>query len=863
MRNRPTSAYSGLTVILNHRSRNDKEEKLIDGWGVSNLFDSALLSAGFNHVHRASVEIRELSDIGEPFLAGTKCILALGEECVKHFLGDGITLGEQRGSPVKVNIDIENSMSQFNETPCIFSFAPQDAYDRFNYFDEDGDDDEDDTETAQQTKAHGKTRRKSWRFWLKSDIRKAVRLSQTGLKVCEPTYHLYPTAERVIELLLGARGQDLYFDIETEDNLQLTCFGFAFDDKDVYVVPMLQTHKGNSYYYNETDTCRILHALALAFLRNRIVAHNGAFDLFVMAWRFGLPLPASVFDTMLSHSRNFIEVERSLGHVISYYTDLPYHKNEGVYKPWNQQQADDLYRYNGKDVYALTQIKPAIEREAEKLKSSENIELVNRSLLPYMRSTLRGARVDWAAVNEIVSYNTKVMDAFQTVITTLCGFPLNPNSSQGKWSVKNYLYGKEGLGIKLPAKDPTNEKTLYSVLLKQDVAVIPWIIKFRERAKEGRWIEDGLGENKKTLYRIGGKMGFVGWEGSTVLNKFSEPRFTTQWKWSPVTFRRSSSKVRLFGGLHFGDNFQNFAKPLRKIIVADEGYTLMKFDQKGADAACVAWLARHGEYRELFLNNIKPHTFFAMHLFKSEWKKHFPPADIDRLCSLKVKALKVDPAWPAVDVFIRATDESSWTGWKYYFLAKKIIHGASYSMGPRTLRLSILQATEGTINLSNEEAKHYLDFLFKLFPEIKEMQKEVRDELRRYHMLRNMFGHPRVFSSFYPTSDDSDSQFREAYAYKPSSTVGQIIAYAVCELEERKNKGDELLIAADYQFLEDEHDALLCQVKDELVDEVAPSISKHIAREITNSRGESFKMGVDFSKGKRWDFPKEEKAPSK
>ncbi len=65
----------------------------------------------------------------------------------------------------------------------------------------------------------------------------------------------------------------------------------------------------------------MLRALAVALRDNTVVIHNALFDLFVLAYRYGIPAPPNVYDTMLAHHRLFPEVEKSLGHCISLYTD--------------------------------------------------------------------------------------------------------------------------------------------------------------------------------------------------------------------------------------------------------------------------------------------------------------------------------------------------------------------------------------------------------------------------------------------------------------------------------------------------------------------------------------------------------------
>ncbi len=912
----PSTTYGGLAVIC-ELSRFDRDNsRLICGYHAKELFNGELLKSGMS---RSNVHIRTPEETS-PLPAGTKCVLALGESVIRQ-LYPGVTLGEQRGAPVVLDYTIETSVTaatyreetytvgRTNETssmfgvepategwtetrkrivqitpkavhtvgqqslPTIFSYSPQEACDprRFERADEDFDDGEDDDaeESVQAIKSHGKTRRKNWRFWLKADIRKAVRIAREGLQADTPKIVVAPDVDFIINLLRTHQGGDMEFDIETEDNLQYTCVGFSFSDiEEVYVLPMCLTHEKYAYYYGDRAS-EVLHALGCALLCHTVVIHNAKFDLFVNCWRYGLPAPRRVFCTMNSWSRCYIEVEKSLCHVMSFLTDLPYHKNQGHYKPWKQEQAGALYQYNGLDVYALKKLKPAIIKLASEIGALENVELVNRSVIPYMTTELRGIPIDWPAHHKLVTETDARQKKLLHICHTLAGYKINPGSWQ---QVQKYLYTPEGCGIPLPAKDPTNVKTLWRVLMKQkaaareevdraekkatkegrtltederlnaqlkhDVPLIPWLLKYGQEGKIASIKEDGS---------IGGHLGFKGWEGITVCDKFTVKRFTTQYGFAPVTFRRNSRKIKLFDGSEWGCNGQNWAKELRHLIVAPEGKLFGQIDEDGADARCVAWLAKAGNYRELFLAGIKPHTFIALHLFKDEWKKYFDKPIIDRLCSHSPKTLKSDPDFKAVESFIKATDESEWKGMKYYFLGKKICHAASYGMGARTFRVNVLAETEGTLNLVEAEAKHFLDFFFKLFPEILEWQGDVRKQIDQRRLLRNYFGHPRYFTSF--THGDA---YREAYAFSPQSTVGQIIAYAVCELQERVDSGDEVLNDIHYQFVQDGHDAILFMADAPYIGTAIAEVQKHINRTLTNSREETFVMKSGAQIGRNW-----------
>ncbi len=872
-------SYSGLTLVLSRPSCFDparspeamaeyaaycaKHNMAADRPLLSSLagadVDLTLATAGYGNVCRDSVEIRLLEDMHEPFLAGTKCVLCFGQEAVDQLVG-GVTLGEQRGSPVMLLARVEmekpsNIQNIWNvDLPFIFSYAPQDAHDRRNRDEED--DSEDDDDNASDVKStHGKTKRKEWRWWLRRDIRKAVRISQVGLQLpVEPTYHLWPKLETLLDLLKSTSGKDFFFDWETSRNLLPTCVGFSFDDKDIYVAPLLQTHAHNTWYYGEEGTAKLLHAIGVAMLCNTPVVHHAMFDLFVSSWRLGIPLPKKAFCTLLAWNRCYVEQSKSLGHVISALTDLPYHKNEGVFEPHNHSQAESLYRYNGKDVFALTQIKPAILVEAKKLGAEENIDLSTREVIPYLTSNLCGKRVDWKKLYEIVDHNDLCMRKIKVIINTLCDFPLNPNSSQGKYSVKEYLYGKNGLALDYKEKT-TDEKTLLQVQLTHDVAVIPWILKYRSIAKEGTYKRD---DDENILMQggrpvIGGWAGFTPWSDSVCGRPLKELRYTTGSKLGhTVTFRRAAAKLLRI----FGNNDQAVSKKLRRCIIPDEGKWIGQGDESGADAMIVAYNCEHGNYRELFINKIKPHTYLALHLFKSEWQSRLThlPNVISTLCATSIKQLKDHPNWKEVSDLIASSD--NWPAHqRYYYIAKMVIHASSYGMGPRMFRINVLQKSEGSVNLSHEQATHYLSFFHEMFPEIRVWHADVKRQITRTRMLRNRFGHPRVFTA----THIDDSVFREAFAYDPQSTVGQIIAYAAVELHERQDSGDELLNEAGFDFLQDGHDGYLWQARADLAPLVGIEVQKHIQRQLVSPRGELYSMRSSLELGStpetnNWSF---------
>lgn len=817
-------SYSGLTIVLDKPSRFDRNE-LLSGF-AGQYFDSCLVAGGNPQVHRLTCDIRTLQHKDEPFLPNTKTLLLLGEETCRYYtqhLGN-ITLDEQRGSPFK-----------WNNLTAISTYSPQDAYDRRDYFSADGDegeDDKDDGEVADGKTTHGATQRKNWRFWMRQDVKKAVRLTTQPLEIPEPVYHLYPPIEEVVRLLTTTKGKDFFFDIETDRNLQMTCFGFSFGLPDIYVVPMLQTHLVPQLYYYE-NTYLLLRALAICLRDNTVVIHNASFDLFILAWRYGLAPTGLVFDTMLSHNRCYIEVEKSLGHCISFYSDLPYHKNEGIFEPHNHLQAQQLYSYNGKDILALIQIKPKIIETALRLGAMESVEQVNRMVIPYLTMTLQGIRLDTQKIEEIVSYHTRWNEQLLRIIRIVCGHEINPNSWQ---QVSKYLY--EELGIKKPDKDPTAEKTLLQLLLKQDVPPIHCILKYRGNQKR---ISKASLKSKKGNPRF--------YYGIYSREESGEPRITTSWRLGKtVTMRLCSSKLlRLWG-----DNLQNWDKELRKVIVPDKGKALLQIDQSGAEALIVAYLCHPGQLRDLFLNNINPHCFLGLHLFKKQFEDVLGYSLSDMVI-LTVKQLAQHPKWKEVSKVIKESDKWE-SDRRYYFIAKQGNHSLNYDAKARAFRLNTLLKSEGAVALSMEDAQLVIDTRSRLFPELPFWWNETIQEARRTNILRNLFGHPRVV-----TQRIEEGMYKELYAFKPQSTVGQITNYAITEFQERIGRGDELLCSAGVDVLQNNHDSMLvqCYNDSKYYIPVAREMAKHINRQLVSPRGEPFTMKSEIQIGDNWCDMKE------
>lgn len=279
--------------------------------------------------------------------------------------------------------------------------------------------------------------------------------------------------------------------------------------------------------------------------------------------------------------------------------------------------------------------------------------------------------------------------------------------------------------------------------------------------------------------------------------------------------------------------------------------TLIQLDQAGAEAKIVAYLCEPGNYRQLFLNNIKPHTFVAVHLVPEYWQKT-TGIEILPFLNSPIPKLKSIPGWKELEQAIKKSDDNPNPQFRYYYIAKTVCHESNYDASANMIQLTTILKSDGALRLDLAECRKFRATYFKLFPEILRWHMSVQHDLQT-RKLKNLFGFPREFNDFW-----GDSLFKKAYAFIPQSTVGTITNLAITELQQRIDDRDPLF--KDVDLLQNGHDSILMQAPDELVLEVAREAKKHLERDLVSPKNEVFKMGAEVQIGKNWGV-KSEKNP--
>lgn len=448
------------------------------------------------HLNIMQCEVRTKEERG-PLLPNTKTILLLGKDAFDAWTGDknNHTLGEIRGSIYYVN-----------GIPAIPSYLPQDCMDAKDYESEhnellqDKDYDEPDSAAGEKSekRRHGVTARSNWRFWLKKDTDKAIRILLNDGQVPEPsfrpTYKLYPSASDVVAELTNATGKQLYLDLETDENFGLKCFGYSLDSDVVTVVPIIDYQ----YKWAYPEVPEILRALSLACCNNTVISHNGAgFDWLVLPWKYNLRVGPSFYDTMLATHRCYPDIEKSLGHCTSLWTYEPFHKDEGSMSYGTFQDMRQLMQYCGKDVYTMMLIRRAIDAHAKTIPGlPESIAQVNASVPAYLLMTLTGIRFNQQQLDATMKENDELMMHYIKFINYLIGeISVKELNRKSKTSIpgsnaKCVHYFHNMLGYPVVARSKKTgapslaKKAMYKLRLKQENPVIDLTLAYREVAKE-------------------------------------------------------------------------------------------------------------------------------------------------------------------------------------------------------------------------------------------------------------------------------------------------------------------------------------------------------------------------------------------
>jgi DNA polymerase-1 len=251
-----------------------------------------------------------------------------------------------------------------------------------------------------------------------------------------------------------------------------------------------------------------------------------------------------------------------------------------------------------------------------------------------------------------------------------------------------------------------------------------------------------------------------------------------------------------------GINAQTVPGDLKGMFRAPPGWLFLECDLKQADARFVAWDAPEPTLITFFNTNRDIHRFVASRpeLFNK------PEGEISK-------------------------DERQ--------LGKKTGHAANYGMQGKTHSEACLR--EMGIVMSPDRAQQMLEGYHRTFPGIRMWQARLREEVRRTKCLTTPMGRERYFYDRL-----GDDLYRVAYAYRPQSTVADIVNTLMLHIYAHR---DPLQL----HFLVQVHDSLVMLVREAYLRTAVNLILDEKAwNPVLNLSGGALQIPIEVKAGVNW-----------
>lgn len=594
--------------------------------------------------------------------------------------------------------------------------------------------------------------------WVSICAQKAAKESETTLlKETNYAFLLNPPLAETLDYLNDRvrTAEFLSVDIETGRG-QINTVGFAVSPREAIAINVLPDRLGaDSFWRIWTAICRILESAQPKLLQNFIYE-----TLFFS--RYGIRLQGVAHDTMLAQKFLWPELEMGLDAIGRMYTEQPYWKEDG--KSWNDiRDWEAHYRYNCLDTCGTFAgyLGQRADFESRRL-SSLHDGFLRRIYPAITEMCCNGLPVDEA---RLVKLRNEVSGELSTVTLALskqlgCE-KLNPNSpAQVKemFRAKGYTIPKKYDSKTKSYKESTDEKSLKKLRMKhpEDQSVSLLLRYAKYETIKSSYLSFSYDQDKAMRYQI------------TALATKTWRMAGYQDPWgngvNPQTIPDGKKGISVK---------QVFAVPPDEILFA--------VDLKAAESRFVAYDAPD-------LNLIRA--------------LEDPSRDIHSEVAAEI-CLKLGK-----DPKKEQADKGNWKKlWRN--LGKKSGHGANYSMKELTFIDTCIN--EMDIVFSKAEATGILEAYHTLFPGIRQWHAKIRAELRQNRMLKNPIGWERYF---YGRMDDDT--FRDAYSWRPQSTIPAITNHLMLFLLDERAKGN-----LNFSLLLQCHDSLLLRTRPDEVPRLA------------------------------------------
>jgi uracil-DNA glycosylase family 4 len=582
------------------------------------------------------------------------------------------------------------------------------------------------------------------------------------------------------------------YDIEATPEF-ITCFSLAFYDAITdriksMSIPLLN-NQGSMWSVEEELKIWAGLAKILEDPKIKIICQNGMFDIMYTLRTMNIKTDNFYFDTMLAQHRCYTELPKGLDYLTSTYTYYPYYKDEGKLSHLKIiKDWPQYWTYNAKDAAYLLPISEALMKELEEFESADAMTYMMDLHKPLMEMEYNGILTDPKGIKDCKKKYEKFIIALQHGLNKLANKELNTNSSK---QMIAYFYGT--LMIKPYINRATGNATCNAVALHRI-------------AKKGI---KGSGEAKIII-----KMRKYGKLLSTYFNVAvdADNRLRCSHKITGTVSGRIATEGTFFGT---GTNLQNQPYIFKYYLIADPDWILCEADLAKAEAHVVAYLTQDANMIESFESGVDVHSFNASKIF------NVPIEEVIH----EAKTKKVDQ---------RSTMR---------YMGKKVVHASNYNMGAQTFSDQL--AVE-EVFISQSECKQLLQNYQDRFPGLKRWHQSIENEVSQSRILYNLFNSPRRF-----LGEMGPALFRNAYSYKPQSTVAELLNRGLIKMANDPRLGKD---GYDIRLLTTVHDSVLFMFhKSKLPQllQILLIIKDHMTHTFTY-KGRSFTIGLDAKIGTQW-----------
>lgn len=559
---------------------------------------------------------------------------------------------------------------------------------------------------------------KQWsnRSYVVCDLRRAKR--QLGLPgVVRPQLRIivrphYAQALSCLQSLLGmlAKGPMLLScDIETRAG-HIACLGIGWSKHDAICIPLMCSERTEGYWTQDEEASLMRQVqLILEHPNARVTGQNFIYDT-QYTWRHYRIRARLAIDTMLTHHVCFPGSDKDLATLSSLYCEHHrYWKDDG--KEWEGDKDEDRYwRYNGEDCCRTYEIAEQLIDVVRQLGLEEQCYFQHKMWWRALDVMIRGVALDLAEKKKLSHTLMQEVTAREAWFTEVLGHTLNVKSPQ---QMKALFYEDLRLPVQRnrASRAPSCDDEALTKLAEKEPLVRPIIRKIREVRSLGVFRSTFVEARPDKDQRMRCSYNVAG----------------------TATFRFSSAQDAFGSGL----NLQNIPKGgdaddevdslelpnVRVLFKPDPGYEIFDMDLDSADLRIVTFESDCREMKAMFAEKKKPYIEIAKEYYRDP---------------------TISKAHPKYGTF------------------KSLCHGTNY--------LGTSRGIAPRVGLITHEVERIQKWYFGRFPEIKNWQEALKEQMRRTRTVRNAFGYRRIF---FDRVDDS--MFREGVAWIPQSTVGLLI----------------------------------------------------------------------------------------